>query len=828
MKKKLKFIVPSMITLAILSIIFCFQELYPFGGNSIVQVDADFQFIPVLYRIYDFLHGSGNIIYDDIGNGNNIYISMIIQGSIFSPVSLLLYFTSRANIINFYNIIVIVKLCLISLTTYIYINKAFKVNEYYKIVFSVLYTFSGWVILNYFNIMWLDSVILFPLIMMFLDELLSKGKYLGYIITLSLSLIISYYISYFILLFILFYSFVYIFLKLDKDRVKKTIFRLGISTVISILISSFSLLPALYQTVISSRLGSSYTRGLFDNFVNKSLFLMFSTMFLVMFGKLMFKYKKDRKNIYFYLILLILFGVGLFIEPINLGIHLGSYWSFPYRYSFVTLFILMCGSLYYLQKYNFKGYEKYQVIRFIVFILFGILLCYINNKFYDVIIDSQLVLDFNDIEVYKKILIVFSIMIVMILLSFSFRNIKLRYISFSLVCLLQIFIYSSWTMYYSEGYFLTKNSNKINNNMEIVNSSLERYKMGYTNYTPDYSFIYRVNTLDNWLHILPSNEINIYNRLGYRTTDTCIRSYGGTILTDWLFNVGYFIDNEDSNSEIYTLLDSYEEYNLYKYNYNNGFGLVYNKTSDLPDYSYLSTFELHNMMYRELFNKDSDIIDFNYYSYSDVYSISFNYEIDDKGFLYIDLVNGVSYIKVNDKYISYEDSNYVIDLGLYDDDVKIEIGLEDINYVGFYLGFINYDDIMNLSSNVSKVEKVNNGYNINVSNDLDNGYLFLPINNIDGLKIYVNDKKVDADSYMNNFVSIKLDKGNNEIEVRYEMPLFKIGIILSIIGIICLILFRKIPSNKIVLNITYYVYIVVCLLFYLYYYGYSLMKYYVS
>ena len=61
---------------------------------------------------------------------------------------------------------------------------------------------------------------------------------------------------------------------------------------------------------------------------------------------------------------------------------------------------------------------------------------------------------------------------------------------------------------------------------------------------------------------------------------------------------------------------------------------------------------------------------------------------------------------------------YVIDLGLYDDDVKIEIGLEDINYVGFYLGFINYDDIMNLSSNVSKVEKVNNGYNINVSNDL--------------------------------------------------------------------------------------------------------------
>lgn len=207
--KKFKFIIPSLITLGILLIIFYFQGLYPFSDNSIVQVDADYQFIPVLYRIYDFLHGNGNIIYDDIGLGNNIYISMIIQGSIFSPLSLLLYFTSRSNIVNFYNIIVIVKICLLSLTTYIYINKSFKVNEYYKIVFSLLYAFSGWIILNYFNIMWLDSIILFPLIIMYLNELLDSDKYIGYVITLSISLMISYYISYFILLFILFYLYIY-------------------------------------------------------------------------------------------------------------------------------------------------------------------------------------------------------------------------------------------------------------------------------------------------------------------------------------------------------------------------------------------------------------------------------------------------------------------------------------------------------------------------------------------------------------------------------------------------------------------------------------------
>ena len=827
MKKKIKFIIPSIITLIILLIIFYFQGLYPFDNNSIVQVDADYQFIPVLYRIYDFLHGNGNIIYDDIGLGNNIYISMIIQGSIFSPLSLLLYFTDRGNIVNYFNIIVIVKICLLSLTTFIFINKKFKVNEYYKVVFAVLYAFSGWVILNYFNIMWLDSVILFPLIVMYLDELLNKNNYLGYIITLSMSLVISYYMSYFILLFILFYSFVCMFLRLDKDLIKKTIYKLGIATFISILISSFSLLPALYQTFISSRFGSSYTSDLISNFMNKSLYLMMSSLFLVVFGILITKYKKDKKNIYFYVVLLVLFGIGLFIEPINLAIHLGSYWSFPYRYSFITLFILMMGSLYYIEKYDFKGYKGYQWLRLLIFILLGILLLYGNSLFHDGIIDSQIVLDFDDVDVYKDILIIFSIIVMMIIFAISFRNVKLRYICLSIVCLLQIFIYSSFTMYYSDGYYLSKNANKINNNMNIVNSELGRYKMGYINYTPDYGFIYRVNTLDNWLHILPSNEVNIYKRLGYKNTDTCVRSYGGTIFSDWLFNIKYLIDDEEHDNEIYDLLDTYDNYYLYRYNYNNIFGLIYNKNMDNDEL--VNGFALHNKIYKELLNNDTDIVLFDNYYYSDIEdSVIVNYKIKETGFVYIYLYNDISYIKVNDNYVNFDGNGngYIIDLGIYSDDIVIEIGIDDIDYINFDLGFIKYSDIMNLSGNVDNIVKLDNGYDINVNNELDNGYLFLPINNISGLKAYVNDENVDIDSYIGNFVSIKLDNGDNYVKIRYEMPLFKLGIIFSVIGIILLIFFNKIPNSKIILNISYYLYLLVCLLFYLYIYGYSFFKYY--
>lgn len=825
MKKYFRYLISSIITLVILLILFYIQGLYPFSDNSIVQVDADYQFIPVLYRIYDFLHGNANIIYDDIGLGNSIYTSMIIQGSIFSPLSLLLYFTKRDNIVNYYNILVIVKFCLLNLTTYIYINKSYKIKEYYKVIFSVLYTFSGWVILNYFNIMWLDCVILFPLIVMYLDKLLKENKYMGYVITLSLSLIISYYISYFIILFILFYSFIYIFLKLDKDKVKKTIVILGVSTFISVLISAFSTFPSVYQTLISSRLdNTSYSVSLFNNFMNKSIFLIFSLVFVFLFICLLFKFKRNSVDIYIVVLLFMLFGIGLFIEPINVGLHLGSYWSFPYRYSFITIFIMMIGSIYYIDKFNFRGFNKYKISRLVIYILSVICLVLVFNLYKSSIVDSQVVLDFDDYLVYLKILLISGLVLFIIILSFSFSGV-FRYILFSISCLLEIFIFCSFTMYYSNGYYLSKDSNDINNNLSIVRDDLSRYKMGYTSYSPDYGFIYRVNTLDNWLHILPNGEVDTYNRFGYGNTDTCVRSYGGTIFSDWLFNVRYLIDKyDDKNINMYNLIDSYDDYYLYEYKYNSSFGYVFNKDSDILYDNDL--FSLQNDIYRELFDKNNDLIKINSYSYEFDSSINFVYEIDELGSVYLSLDSNVDSILVNGNNINIVDDLYIIDLGMYDSDINIYISDSDIDNISFSIGFIKYNDIINLDGNVKDIDKVKNGYDINVYNEYDNGYLFLPINNIPGIYAYVNDRLVDVDSYIDNFVLIKLDSGDNRIEIRYELPLFKIGICLSILGVICLLIVKYFKYNKFILNLGYYIYIIVCLLFYIYYYVYCLFRYY--
>ena len=102
--------------------------------------------------------------------------------------------------------------------------------------------------------------------------------------------------------------------------------------------------------------------------------------------------------------------------------------------------------------------------------------------------------------------------------------------------------------------------------------------------------------------------------------------------------------------------------------------------------------------------------------------------------------------------------------------------------------------------------------------------LFLPVNNIDGINIYLNDKNVDSDKYLDNFISVKLENGDNVVSIKYNMPLFKLGIILSIVGIILLILFKNIKPNYVIDNIMYYLYLLFIIGLFIYYYCYSMMK----
>ena len=127
---------------------------------------------------------------------------------------------------------------------------------------------------------------------------------------------------------------------------KKAIFNLGVSTVISLLISSFIVLPTSLQIFSSQRVGFDidYIAGSkLGPFSDKVSYLFVSGMFISAVILCLLNYKKDKKFTSFLLVNLLLVGLGIVIEPINKLWHLGSYVYFPLRYGILLIMILLIG-----------------------------------------------------------------------------------------------------------------------------------------------------------------------------------------------------------------------------------------------------------------------------------------------------------------------------------------------------------------------------------------------------------------------------------------------------------------------------------------------------
>ena len=188
--------------------IYILNNVYPFGSNTLSNGDMGKAYTPIYYYMWDLFNGRANLFINfKVGMGTNMYDLTSIYG-ILSPFSWLVVFTERSNIPNFLSYLLVLKLCLISVTSFILFDKCYKkLDLFWKVLFSVIYAFSGWVIVYHTNFVWLDNVALFPLLILGMKRIIDNGDYKLYTIILFLSLCYSYYISYMEILFVIFSSF---------------------------------------------------------------------------------------------------------------------------------------------------------------------------------------------------------------------------------------------------------------------------------------------------------------------------------------------------------------------------------------------------------------------------------------------------------------------------------------------------------------------------------------------------------------------------------------------------------------------------------------------
>ena len=97
--------------------------------------------------------------------------------------------------IEIMNMLIVMKLCASSVTFSYYISKHFHTKKCTIALFGMFYALSAYSAAYSWNIMWLDCIVLIPLIMLGLEKLVDENKCYLYCISLGLCIFTNYYIS---------------------------------------------------------------------------------------------------------------------------------------------------------------------------------------------------------------------------------------------------------------------------------------------------------------------------------------------------------------------------------------------------------------------------------------------------------------------------------------------------------------------------------------------------------------------------------------------------------------------------------------------------------
>ena len=220
------------------------EKIGPFGGNSLTMVDSLHQYLPFFSDYYDKLKNEGSLFYTwDIGLGSNMLA--IIAYYIACPINFLVVLFKREHIYIAMSLFIGIKIVLSGMSFAYYMREKcrnYKTYDAAILIFSTAYAISNYVIGYSWNLMWMDCIMILPLIMAGFERMTESGDYKLYVLSLFYALMCNYYMSFMICIFL-----VMVFLLTNHKSVKRFFtdgFRFAGCSLLAAGMSAFLLIPA--------------------------------------------------------------------------------------------------------------------------------------------------------------------------------------------------------------------------------------------------------------------------------------------------------------------------------------------------------------------------------------------------------------------------------------------------------------------------------------------------------------------------------------------------------------------------------------------------------
>ena len=192
--KKESALISFFVPVLIVTVILIAGGVYPFGEECFLRTDMYHQYAPFMSEFREKLQNGGSLLYSfDVGLGVNFLA--LYAYYLASPLNWFIVLVNREFVIEFIMFMVVLKIGLCGVTMNHYLRSHGAMADTGTSLFAIFYALSGYVCAYYWNIMWLDCIVLFPLVMLGMERLQREKRGGLYTLALGISILSNYYIS---------------------------------------------------------------------------------------------------------------------------------------------------------------------------------------------------------------------------------------------------------------------------------------------------------------------------------------------------------------------------------------------------------------------------------------------------------------------------------------------------------------------------------------------------------------------------------------------------------------------------------------------------------
>ena len=379
-KGVLYFVLAFMVPAILMLIGFKKSNIHPFGDQQMLVVDLWHQYYPFFRVVREKLLTGGSFLYSwQNGMGTN-FLSLISYYAA-SPLNWLSVFFDEEHVRDALSYILIAKVGFCGAFFSCFLRYTYKRRDFSIVIFGTMFALCSYVLGYYWNVMWFDTIALFPLVMTGVVAICRERKWKLYTVSLALSLIANYYIGYFTCIFTMFMFAAAVIT--EGKGIKDFFVKLWIiirSSVIGIGLGAFMLLPAYYGLQLTYSANNTFPAArswyekwtdIFANLISYSPPAMkeglpnfaCGMLAVTLFGVFLFSGGIKLREKISGVLMLALIAVSCNMNQLNFiwhGFHVTN--QIPYRFAFIFSFVLVAAAFRAYDAMTKKGITIWQLI----------------------------------------------------------------------------------------------------------------------------------------------------------------------------------------------------------------------------------------------------------------------------------------------------------------------------------------------------------------------------------------------------------------------------------------------------------------------------------